>query len=329
MYGSRREIEDQLRAYKGGKLKSQIINGEEFPPFLADVPVSMGDLPMASADSEPHWFSIGMGFMNLMPGLSLWSTIWLRDHNRVASIMQEAHPSWDDERIYQTTKIIELGRLLRIVVEHYVQHLSGYKFNLLWDCELTQDFVQYSTRAFYEFNLIYQFHSLCPDFQVVNKTVFNSGSLFYQPNFINKYGTREMVKSFSEQIAGQLGIGNDGIWTLPTVKRTLQGTRGVGLQSYNNYRRRFGFPAYKSFEELTGGDKVLAKNLEDLYGDVDAVEFLVGLHAESIPEDAFFPLSFPLMIGAFSLAGVFGNQICSPGWWRPHTLGGQVWNLLL
>ena len=322
VYGLDNRTEGQLRAYKGGKLKSQLINDEEYPPFLADVSIPVEGLP-EGAIALPNWFAVGKPFMNLLPGLALWSTIWLREHNRVAEIMQKAHPSWDDERIYQTTKIILLGRLLRIVVEDYVEHLSGYKFNLLWDCELTQDFIQYQTRAFYEFNLIYQFHSLSPDFHVINKTVFDTGSLFYQPNLIIKYGTREMVKSSSVQIAGQLGLRNDGIWTIDVMKRVLNGSRAMGLQSYNNYRRRFGLHPYESFEELTG-EKELAANLKELYGSVDAVEFLVGLQAERVPEDAFFPLSYPLMIGAFALFGVFGNEICSPGWYRPHTFGGKV-----
>lgn len=39
-------------------------------------------------------------------------------------------------------------------------------------------------------------------------------------------------------------------------------------------------PRYKSFLELTG-DAEMAKDLEDLYGDIDALEFYPGEHLEN------------------------------------------------
>ena len=55
----------------------------------------------------------------------------------------------------------------------------------------------------------------------------------------------------------------------------MENSRAIRLQSFNQYRKRFDLRPFKSFLDLTG-DVDLARDLEELYGDVDAVEFYVG-----------------------------------------------------
>ena len=59
------------------------------------------------------------------------------------------------------------------------------------------------------------------------------------------------------------------------LKQVIVQGRQLRLQSLNNYRHEYGFERYKDFMELTG-DASLAKQLEEIYGHVDAVEFLTG-----------------------------------------------------
>ncbi len=49
---------------------------------------------------------------------------------------------------------------MKIVVEEYVQHISGYRFKLLWECDLLQDQIQNQNRIHYEFNVLYHWHQL-------------------------------------------------------------------------------------------------------------------------------------------------------------------------
>ena len=58
---------------------------------------------------EDKRFALGHPFFALLPGLLMYSTIFLREHNRVCSVLKKEHPSWDDERLYQTAKIILTG----------------------------------------------------------------------------------------------------------------------------------------------------------------------------------------------------------------------------
>ncbi|HEY0324732.1 MAG TPA: peroxidase family protein, partial [Allosphingosinicella sp.] len=61
--------------------------------------------------------------------------------------------------------------------------------------------------------------------------------------------------------------------------------RGCKLPSYNAYRSYYGLKPKKSFEDLTG-DSALAAKLRDLYGDIDRVEWFVGLFAEGYDDDS-------------------------------------------
>ena len=47
------------------------------------------------------------------------------------------------------------------------------------------------------------------------------------------------------------------------------------MQGLNNYRYEFGLDKYTDFMDMTG-DAILAKQLEQLYGHVDAVEWYTG-----------------------------------------------------
>ena len=87
----------------------------------------------------------------------MYNTIWLREHNRVAGILLERHPSWDDERLFQTTRLILIGETIKIVIEEYVQHLAGYNIKLIYKPELLfgRPF-QYQNKISAEFNLLYR-----------------------------------------------------------------------------------------------------------------------------------------------------------------------------
>lgn len=68
----------------------------------------------------------------------------------------------------------------------------------------------------------------------------------------------------------------------------------------------------------------IARELEEFYGDIDAVEFYPGLMLERARPGAIFGESIVEMGAPFSLKGLLGNPICSPEYWKPSTFGGQV-----
>lgn len=85
-----------------------MINGEMYPPTVAETNVSM-NYP-ASVPPEKQ-MAIGQEVFGLLPGLSMYATLWLREHNRVCDILKKEHPTWGDEQLFQTTRLIIIGEV--------------------------------------------------------------------------------------------------------------------------------------------------------------------------------------------------------------------------
>lgn len=72
------------------------------------------------------------------------------------------------------------------------------------------------------------------------------------------------------------------------------------------------------------GEEEIAKILEDLYGDIEAVEFYVGIVAEKTRPNAMFGATVIELGGPFSVKGLMSAPICSKQYWKPSTFGGHV-----
>lgn len=68
----------------------------------------------------------------------------------------------------------------------------------------------------------------------------------------------------------------------------------------------------------------IARELEEFYGDIEALEYYPGLLLEKTRPGAIFGESMVEMGAPFSLKGLLGNPICSPEYWKPSTFGGKV-----
>ncbi|KAM4695994.1 prostaglandin G/H synthase 1 [Rhinophrynus dorsalis] len=322
IYGDNLERQHMLRLFKDGKLKYQIINGDMYPPTVVDAPVHMiypENLP------KEKQFAVGQEVFGLLPGLIMYATIWLREHNRVCDILKSEHPTWDDEQLFQTTRLILTGETIKIVIEDYVQHLSGYYLKLKFDPELLFGVqFQYRNRIAVEFNQLYHWHALMPDkFRILDDD-FSYSNFLYNTSILTDYGVEALVESFTKQIAGKIGGGkNINPRLLKVAVGVIEESRKLRLQSFNEYRKRFGLKAYKSFQELTG-EKKIASQLESLYGDIDALEFYPGLMLEKTHPNSIFGESMVEIGAPFSLKGLMGNPICSPEYWKPSTFGGET-----
>lgn len=71
-------------------------------------------------------------------------------------------------------------------------------------------------------------------------------------------------------------------------------------------------------------DEEIAQGLEELYGDIDALEFYPGVLLEKTRPNKIFGESMVEMGAPFSLKGLLGNPICSPQYWKPSTFGGET-----
>lgn len=104
------------------------------------------------------------------------------------------------------------GETIRIVIEDYVQHLSGYRLKLHFDPTLlfTSQF-QYQNRIAVEFNQLYHWHPLMPDsFHIAGEEIHYPQFIF-NTSILTHYGVEKLVEAFSTQPAGQV-MAPWGLW---------------------------------------------------------------------------------------------------------------------
>ncbi|XP_023611734.1 prostaglandin G/H synthase 1 isoform X2 [Myotis lucifugus] len=322
IYGDNLDRQYQLRLFKDGKLKYQMLGGEMYPPSVEEAPVLMHYPKGIPPKSR---MAVGQEVFGLLPGLMLYATLWLREHNRVCDLLKAEHPTWGDEQLFQTARLILIGETIKIVIEEYVQQLSGYFLQLKFDPELLFSVqFQYQNRIALEFNHLYHWHPLMPDSFTVGSQDYSYEQFLFNTSILVDHGVEALVDAFSRQSAGRIGGGrNIDHHILHVAMDVIKESREQRLQPFNEYRKRFGMKPYTSFQEFTG-EKEMAAELEELYGDIDALEFYPGLLLEKCHPNSIFGESM-IEIGApFSLKGLLGNAICSPEYWKSSTFGGEM-----
>lgn len=325
VYGISPETAAGLRTYKDGKLITQFINGEEFPPYMRDVKGVRISEDVPKDISDDAKFALGHPFYALAPGLLAWQTIWVREHNRVVKILKRENPHWDDERLYQTGKMILIGLCHKIVVEDYVQHLSALRLRLKYDPPLFYGIPPYGVNRYrIEFAYLYHWHGLVPDHWVVNNTQVPNEKYFFHGEVVPKIGLTQYVKDMLHQPSGDIAGHNFGESVRHVIVATIKEGRQLRLQPLNQYRKVFNLPVHKTFMDLTMGDKELADALEKLYGHIDAVELFPGFFAEPTEAGGLTPETITAMGAPYSLFGLYTHPLSSPHWWKPSTFGGEV-----
>ena len=345
VYGDTPEVERLLRSKTGGRLKSQLIRGEEYPPFINDeskpllISAALERLivqAMGSSTRKVDWtrlFAIGHVRMNLTPGCLCFALLFFREHNRVADLIQHAHPQWDNDRVYQTAKNVCIVEVMKIGVEDYViGHIARklqYPLRFHPDVLFNTQWYYNSQRIFIEFNHLYRWHAFVPNTVVLNGVPVPLAAadatgeqlLWNTEVFIDGRGTlSSLINDMSNAPAGRFCPINTHAVLAPIEKLTIDAGRTAQLASFNDYRERFGLWRYRSIDELST-NPTLRQRLTQLYnGRVDDVEFYVGLMCEDHGYgNSIFPPLLATIVGAEAFRGVFGNPLLAPAVYNVNT----------
>lgn len=97
------------------------------------------------------------------------------------------------------------GEIINIIIEEYVQQLSGYMLKLKFDPSLLFNVqFQYSNRIALEFCQLYHWHPLMPDSFVIDGDQIPYPRFMYNTSLLMHYGVEKLVDAFSRQPAGQV-----------------------------------------------------------------------------------------------------------------------------
>lgn len=344
LYGLSRAESDAIRAKSEtpgtrGRLKTEPDpeTGEDFAPRYFDAdgavkpefqalrpPLRLTDFlaglePEEQAEVKASIFAFAGERANSTPYTAMLNTLFLREHNRLAGLIERAHPDWDDERVFQTARNVAIALLIKIVIEEYINHISPYHFQLSADPSACWK-AQWNRPNWIpiEFNLLYRWHSLIPpgfDFGAgmvpLEEVLFRNGHLL-------RLGLGRAMAQASAQPAWRIGLFNTPDALLDVEIASIAQGRRHRLASYNDYREAYGYGRVTRFEQITGDPRRI-EALRDLYGEPDKVEFFVGLFAEDIVPGAAVPPLIGRMVALDAFSQALTNPLLSEHAWNPET----------
>jgi peroxidase len=274
VYGSDQATADSLRTFVGGQLRT-----------------SAGNLLPLDADGN---FMGGDVRTNENVELTSMVTLFVREHNRIATQLAHDNPTWTDEQIYQQARAMVGAEIQVITYKEFLPALlgpnaltsyTGYNPNV--DPSISTEF---STAAF-------RLHSIINDDveffgndgtpvrdEVPLADAFFNPALLQQTGIdsILKYAASTKSQEFDPQMVDSLRnllFGSPGQGGLDLASLDIQRGRDHGLADYNTTRAAYGLPRVTSFAQITS-DPQLQKQLQSLYGSVDNIDLWVGINAE-------------------------------------------------
>ena len=343
LYGRTQQQTDALRLNsevrdKKGRLKSQSINGEEFPPFLfedngkttkaefatLDPPLHLNDIE----DSE--WlrsiFAVGGDRANASPQVAMMNTLWLREHNRMAGLIEQANPSWPDEQVFQFARNVVIVEFINIVVEDYINHISPEPFTLLADPSVCWDAPWNKPNWITtEFSLLYRWHSLIPDQLTWNGVSYPVAQTLMNNQLLTSATLESAFVSVSAQKAGHLGAFNTADALVPIEVYSITQGRACELDTYSNYRKSASQSQPKGFEDVSTDQKVV-DFLKSQYKTVDDVEFYIGLFAEDTVTNSPLPQLLGTMVAVDAFSQALPNPLLSRSVFKPETFTKVGWD---
>lgn len=229
------------------------------------------------------------------PDLTALQVLFVREHNRQVERLQQAHPTWTDEQLYQQARAVVTAEIARITYNEFLPHLLGkgtiapYKgYNPNADARLSEEFAG----AAFRFG-----HSIVSaNLEKISETGDTLGTpmslrdAFFQApaDFVADGGADGLLRHLAADRSNALdvhivddlrnflfGAGSG----LDLAAINIQRGRDLGLGSLNDTRRALGLSAYRSFEQITS-DPGTRASLKAAYGTVDRVELWIGGLAE-------------------------------------------------
>jgi prostaglandin-endoperoxide synthase 2 len=267
-------------------------------------------------------YATGLDRGNSSVGYVALSTIFLREHNRICQELSRIPDlNWgdDDERLFQTARMINTCLLLKLTIEDYINHITGDSL-FRFDTSFAESQPWYRTNWIaLEFNLLYRWHGLVPDQLIVNDATVQHSSYRWNNELLEAEGLASIVSNASVQTAGRISLGNNPDFLMGAEYQTIEMGRDFRLQSYNSYRQNFGLAKLKDFTELTQ-DNDLRQKLETLYGNIDGLELVAGLFAEDPQPGALFGSLMLTMVAYDALTQIYTNPLLSKAIYTTETL---------
>ncbi len=342
LYGRTGEQTDCLREKseatgRKGRLKSWMRGDEEYPPPLLrddgtpDPQFQALDWPLGVDETtkpDQSIFAVGGDRVNTTPQVTMMNTLWLREHNRLAGLLERANPSWDDTRVFETARSTVIVEFIKIVVEEYINHISNSPIKLVADPTVAWKAPWNKPNWITtEFSLLYRWHSLIPDEMTwagrsykVNEARLNNAPLLAA-------GLARGFADVSAQRAGRLGAFNTPTDLLAIEQNSVNQGRICRLAPYSDYRAYVSLSRPREFADISEDPKV-RDVLKAAYKRPEDVEFYVGLFAEDTIPNSPLPNLVLRMVAVDAFSQALTNPLLSEHVFKESTFSKVGWDAI-
>ena len=300
VYGNTPSDEKSLRSGIGGKLKTQsyTVGGKqaEFPDALCTkvggewvIKTEYEDLSYLTDEKrtkllaaykgrEGELCAVGLFQGNMTVGNFALTALLVREHNRLCDGIAAELGDASDGTIFRLARQNNIVAYMKIVIEDYINTFAGIK---IFELD-TKSFFHSAKRWCretpipYHFNILYRIHSLIPDTLKIGDKDLGFKGFLSNNGEVMKAGLGPVFESASNQAASDISLGNTHKALRHVEMESVAKARGV-LGSFNAHREVQKQGSSLKFKDF---DPRYREKLKELYGDVDKVEYLVGVFAE-------------------------------------------------
>ncbi|OUS24772.1 hypothetical protein A9Q99_23550 [Gammaproteobacteria bacterium 45_16_T64] len=301
LYGSDQETQNSLRSFEDGKMT--VVDGR--------LPIDPATGISMTGFSENWWI-----------GLEIMHTLFVLEHNKIADMLAASYPEWEDERLFQTARLINAAEMAKIhtvdwtpailkndilrdgmfanwrgLLPSWVPRLGDPATDGIMGGKTHLEGVPFSLTE--EFTAVYRMHPLLRDDfplrdyvtdEIIGESQLEEHSFAGAAGIHEEVGLTNLFYSFGRTKPGLLVLNN-----FPTFLTNFNREPGGGvvdLAAVDILRdRERGIPRYNEFRRQIGLKAV--NDFTDITPDVEQAERLRAVYNDDIE-------ALDVMVGSFA-----------------------------
>lgn len=292
IYGSDLVTSQKLRSFEDGQL-------------IVD---STGRLPVADGIDITGFNE------NWWVGLSLFHHLFVLEHNAIAMMLKSSYPSWDDQKLYDTARLINAALMAKIhtvdwtpavlnnntlriamianwkgLLESRIPHTNNPILSGIVGGNVDHHNVPYSLTE--EFTAVYRMHALLrdeveirrhTDHQLVDIVTLEDSAFAKTAEVVNNHGLTDLFYSFGHTHPGALTVNNyPKFLTSFPVSRSKEDSALLDLAAVDILRdRERGIPRYNEFRRLVQLKPIA--DFSELTDDIETAEQLRTIYKNDV-----------------------------------------------
>nr|CAD7398389.1 unnamed protein product [Timema poppensis] len=297
VYGFAKEVAQDLREFRTNY--GHLREGTKLPggkPFLPLADAQPNDCRRDPTESEFGCFLAGDIRSNEQLGLLAMHTIWMREHNRVATQLRQINPHWDGDMLYHEARKVVGAQMQHITYKHWLPNILGDEGMLMigpyegYDPTVNPSIANVFATAALRFghSLINPvLHRLNKTFQTIPEGDVPLHKAFFAPwRLIQEGGVDPLLRGLFT-VPAKLKTPHENLNTeltehlfqvahavaLDLAAMNIQRGRDHGIPGYNDWRKYCNLSEAETFDDLRNeiSSESVRNTLKELYGHPEVV----------------------------------------------------------